>query len=212
MNKKVIIIGAGGHAKVIADIVEKSKDKVLGFLDDNLAINTIIIKKKDIKVLGKVKECIKFVNENPDIEFIIGIGNNKKRKDIANQNKLNYYTAINPSSQIAVDVDIGRGTVIMANACINTSTKIGEHCIVNTGAIVEHDNKINDYVHISPNATLCGTVEVGELTHIGAGAIINNNHNICNNCIIGAGAVVVKDIKESGVYVGIPAKKKEEIL
>ena len=208
MNKNVIIMGAGGHSKVIADIIVKSQDNVLGFLDDNIPINTVIIKEKKLKVLGKIEDSIKIKEQNNDIEFVIGIGNNKTRKDIAeNYPDLNYYTAIHPSSQIALDVKIEDGTVIMANACINTSTTIGKHCIINTGAIIEHDNIIEDYVHISPNATLCGTVKIGELTHIGAGSTIKNNTKICSNCIIGAGAVVVKNIEEEGTYVGVPVKK-----
>lgn len=208
MNRKVIIIGAGGHAKVIADIIEKSKDIVVGFLDDVKEKNEIIIKEKHYKVIGKIEECVEMQEENKDIQFIIGIGDNETRKKIAKKyNNLKYYTAIHPSSQIALDVEIGQGTVIMANTCLNTSAKIGKQCIVNTGAIVEHDNEISDYVHISPNATLCGTVKIGELTHVGAGATIKNNTNICNNCVIGAGTVVVKNIKRSGKYIGIPAKE-----
>ena len=208
MNKKIIIIGAGGHSKVIADIIEKSKDIVLGFLDDNKEKDVIIIKEKQYKVIGKIEECVKIQEENKDIQFVIGIGDNKTRKNIANRyNNLKYYTAIHPSSQIALDVEIGQGTVIMANTCLNTSAKIGKHCIINTASVIEHDNEINDYVHISPNATLCGTVKIGELTHIGAGATIKNNISICNNCIIGVGAVVVKNIEVCGTYIGTPAKK-----
>lgn len=208
MNKNVVIIGAGGHSKVIADVIIKSQDVVLGFLDDNIPIDTVIIKENNLKVLGKIENLLKIQEQNTDIEFVIGIGNNKVRKTIAEKYpNLNYYTAIHPSSKIALDVEIGDGTVIMANTCINTSTNIGKHCIINTGAIIEHNNNIKDYVHISPNATLCGTVNVGELTHIGAGATIKNNTNICNNCIIGCGAVVIKDIEKEGTYVGVPAKK-----
>lgn len=208
MNKNVIIIGAGGHSKVIADIIVKSQDNVLGFLDDNIPIDTVIIKEKNLKVLGKIEDSLKIKEKNTDIEFVIGIGNSKTRKAIAEKYpNLTYYTAIHPSSQIALDVKIEDGTVVMANTCINTSTKIGKHCIINTGAIIEHDNEINDYVHISPNATLCGTVKIGEITHIGAGATIKNNIKICNDCVIGAGAVVVKNIERSGKYIGIPSKK-----
>lgn len=208
MNKNVIIIGAGGHSKVIADIIVKSQDNVLGFLDDNIPINTVIIKEKNLKVLGKIEDSLKLKEKNNDIVFVVGIGNNKTRKAISEKYpNLTYYKAIHPSSQIALDVKIGDGTVIMANICINTSATIGKHCIINTGAIIEHDNIIEDYVHISPNATLCGTVKIGELTHIGAGSTIKNNINICSNCIIGAGAVVVKKIEEKGTYVGVPAKK-----
>ena len=211
MNKIVTIIGAGGHGKVIADIIYKSGDEVYGFLDDQKDVGTTIIKEFNCKIIGKVDNCIKLQEKFPNMEFIIGIGSNISRKKLSNKyNKLNYYTAVHPSSQISVDVSIGIGTVIMANTCINTSAMIGKHCIINTGAVIEHDNDIKDYVHISPNGTCCGTVEIGELTHIGAGTTIKNNIKICKNCIIGAGAVVVKDINQEGTYVGVPCKKLEK--
>lgn len=206
MNKKVIIIGAGGHAKSIADIVIKSNDSVLGFLDDNILLDTEIIHNPKINVIGKVDDCFKF----EDAEFIIAIGSNNVRQDIANKYKLKYYTAIHPSANIALDVSIGEGTTIMANACINTSARVGSHCIINTGAIIEHDNIIEDFVHVSPNAALAGSVLVGTRSHIGVGATIKNNIKITNDTIIGAGAVVVKNIEEEGTYIGIPAKRKEK--
>lgn len=213
MCEDVIIIGAGGHAKVIADIIHKSRDNVLGFLDDTKEKGNVIIKDINLKVIGKVDECIRISKINSNVKFIIAIGNNQIRKQIAESYKdIEYYTAIHPSAQIALDVEIEDGTAIMANACINTSTKIGKHCIINTGAIVEHDNQIENYVHISPNGTCCGTVKVGELTHIGAGAIVKNNIRITSECVIGAGAIVVKDIIEKGTYIGVPAKKKKEKL
>lgn len=208
MNKNVIVIGAGGHAKVIADIIDKSKDIVVGFLDDNKTKGNIIIKEKQYKVIGRIDDCRKIQLESPEIEFVIAIGNNKVRKQIAERYKdLKFYTAIHPSSQIALDVEIGEGTVVMANTSINTSAKIKKHCIINTGAVIEHDNILEDYVHVSPNATLCGTVQIGELTHVGAGTTVRNNISICHDCIIGAGSVVVKNINEPSTYIGIPARK-----
>lgn len=205
MNKKVVIIGAGGHAKVIADIVIKSQDILLGFLDDNVEVGKKII--CNYEILGKIEECLQ-LKEQENIEFVIAIGNNDIRKQISNKYKLKYYTAIHPTAQIGLDVKIQEGTQVMANACINSSAKIGKHSIINTGAIIEHDNIIKDYVHISPNVSLGGTVKVGKNTHIGIGATVKNNIEICNNCIIGAGAVVVKNIVEAGSYVGIPARKR----
>ena len=205
MCKKVIIIGAGGHAKVIADIIEKSKDIVYGFLDDNKDIGEIII--KNYSIIGKVSECQGLQDNNKNLYFVIAIGDNYTRKNIYEKYDLNYYTAIHPNCNIGIDVEIKECTVVMANACINSNAKIGKNCIINTGAIVEHDNIIEDYVHISPNATLCGTVKVGANTHIGAGAIVKNNTKITKDCIIGAGAVVVKNIEERGTYVGVPARK-----
>lgn len=208
MNKEVVIIGASGHGKVIADIILKSGDKVYGFLDDdNTKIGTWLAEHDGFQVLGDSNYSVQLIHENPDLEFIIAVGNNKIRKIIADKYDLKYYTAISPSANVGFDVKIEEGTVIMPNACISPSTNIGKHCIINTGAIVEHDNIIKEYVHISPNAALAGTVVVGENTHVGVGATVINNVNIGSNCIIGAGAVVVKDIIESGTYVGVPAKK-----
>lgn len=202
MSKDVIIIGAGGHAKVIADIIYKSGDNLIGFLDDNLAN-----KGKEIylgkKVLGTTKD-IENYNKN---YFIIGIGNNSIRKKINNENNLKLYTAIHPSAIIAQDVKIGTGSVIMAGVVINPGTVIGKNCIINTCSSLDHDNLLEDYVHISPGAHLAGTVSVKEGTWICTGATIINNITIAKNNIIGAGSVVIKDInEENGTYVGVPAK------
>lgn len=195
MSKEVIIIGASGHGKVIADIIKKSGDEVFGFIDDDLSKPGVI---------GCVADCLKYT----DKYFVIGIGNNSIRKRIAETyTDLKFYTAIHPAAVIAEDVEIGESSVIMAKAVINASSKIGRHCIINTGAVIEHDNIIGDYVHISPSATLCGTVVVGTNSHIGAGAVVKNNLNIAHDVIVGCGACIVKDIKRPGIYVGVPAKE-----
>jgi acetyltransferase-like isoleucine patch superfamily enzyme len=93
---------------------------------------------------------------------------------------------------------------------INCCSTIGVGCIVNTGAVIDHDNVIEDYVHISPGAQLAGTVHVSRGTWIGVGAVVSNNINITGDCVVGAGSVVIKNINESGIYVGVPAKKLEE--
>lgn len=200
--EKVIIIGAGGHAKVVADIIFRCGGTVQGFLDDGIAAGNIILGKP---VFGKIADIEKYKN---DYSFIVGIGDNKTRERIANGNELRWYTAVHPSAVVAGSVQIGEGSVIMPNAVINVSSKIGKHAIINTGAIVEHDNLIGDYAHISPNAVLGGNVSVGKRTHIGIGAAVKNNIAICPDCIIGVGSVVVKNIEESGTYMGVPAKKR----
>lgn len=202
MSKSVVIIGASGHGKVIADIIANSGDKVLGFLDDADDVQG----KKIIgfPVLGKTADYDNY----RDCEFVIAIGNPYIREKISNELPVKWYTAIHPTAVISsLDVEIGEGTVIMANAVINPSARIGKHCIINTGAIVEHDNILEDYVHLSPNVTLAGIVKVGKSTHIGAGSCTKQVLNIASNCIIGAGSVIVKDITESGTYVGVPARK-----
>lgn len=203
MPKNVVIIGAGGHAKVIADIITKSNDNVIGFLDDNLDIQnkTIYLNKT---VLGTTKDIDKY----KEYYFVIGIGNNNIRENIANSYDLKWYTAIHPNAIIANEVSIEEGSVVMAGSIINTGTKIGKHCIINTKSSLDHDNIIENYVHISPGATLAGTVHIKEKTWVCSGATIINNITIAKNNIIGAGSVVIKDInEENGTYVGAPARR-----
>ena len=202
MSKSVVIIGASGHGKVIADIIVNSGDRVLGFLDDanDIQGNKII----GFPVLGKIADYDNY----RDCEFVIAIGNPYIREKISNELPVKWYTAIHPTAVISsLDVEIGEGTVIMANAVVNPSARIGKHCIINTGAIVEHDNILEDYVHLSPNVTLAGIVKVGKSTHIGASACTKQVINIASDCVIGAGSVIVKDITDSGTYVGVPVKK-----
>ena len=203
--KSVIIIGASGHGKVVADIVRKSGDRVYGFLDDNTELKDTFL---GFPVLGTIDNYEKY----KDIaEFIIAIGDAKIRDAISKKiQNVNIYTAIHPTAVISdLDVTIGKGTVIMANAVVNSGSRVGEFCIINTGAIVEHDNIIEDYVHVSVGATLAGTVYVGKYTWIGIGAVVSNNLKICENCVVRAGAVVIENIIRSGNYQGVPAKIKE---
>ncbi len=204
--KDVIIIGAGGHAKVIADIVIRSNDNLIGFLDDSKPFGTKVL--GDYEVLGSTNLIESIKGENKF--FIIAIGDNFIRKEFYKKYDVNYYTAIHPTAIIGTDVEIAEGTCVMPNACINANSKIGKCCIINSGALVEHDCVLADFVHISPTATLCGTVKIGELTQIGARATVRNNVTIGEEILIGMGATVVKDILDKGTYVGTPAKLKED--
>lgn len=195
----LIIIGASGHGKVVLDVAIKSGLIVKGFLDDNLTGEVL-----EYPIIGKVNDINRFSSYD---EFIIGIGANEIRENISVSYDVKWATLIHPSAQIGLDVKIDKGTVIMANVVINSSSQIGEHCIINSGAIIEHDNIIKDYVHISPNATISGSVNIGERVHVGAGVTIKNNVTIVQDCIIGAGGVVINDIDKKGKYVGIPVKK-----
>lgn len=199
MNR-LVIIGAGGHGKVVADIALKNKYTDIVFVDDHVKGLCM-----GFPIAGTVAGLKTFDDGKTD--FVIGIGNNAVRKLIAEQNSVNWVSLIHPAASIATQVTVGSGTVIMACAVVNPCTSIGSHCIINSGAVVEHDNVLADFVHISPNAVLGGTVRLGEGTHIGIGATVKNNIHVCENCVIGAGAVVIKDITTSGVYVGIPARK-----
>ena len=201
--KDVVIIGTGGQAKVITDIVQRSGDHLLGFLTKDKGMKTYM----GYPVLGSDTEYKKF----PEAYFIIAIGNSKVRARFASEmSGMKWYCAIHPTAVISdADTVIGEGTAVMANAVVNPGAKIGRHCIINSGATVEHDNIIGDFSHISVGATLAGEVHIGDHTWVGVGATVKNGITICNDCMIGAGAVVVKDIHNPGVYVGIPSKSMQ---
>ena len=210
MPKDVIIIGSGGHARVIADIIKKSGDEIVGFLDDNADIQGKTIFDGKI-VLGDTSE--ESVKKYSDCYFIIGIGSNRVRKIISEKySNLKWYTAIHPSSIIGSEVSINEGTAIMAGTIINTGTVVGKHCIVNTSSSLDHDNILEDYVHISPGSHLAGTVKINEGTWICAGVTIINNITIGKNNVIGAGATVIRNIEEeNSTFIGIPVKKLSKI-
>ncbi len=202
MAKDVIIIGAGGHAKVIADIILCSGDNLIGFLDDDKKKQDKTIYKGH-KVIGRIADFRKY----EDGYFIIAIGDNNVRAKIADWLDAKIYTAIHPKATIADTVEIGEGTAVMAGAVINADTKIGRHCIINTSCSIDHDNMIDDFVHISPGAHLAGKVYIGNYSWICAGATIINNINIRNDVIIGAGATVIENINHPGTYIGTPARR-----
>lgn len=204
MKDKLLIIGASGHGKVIADIALKmNKWKSIAFLDDDENIKSSM----GIDVIGKSTDTIKY---KKDYDIFIAIGNNVTREKI--QEKLEAEGAsipvlIHPIAVIGEQVEFGAGTAVMAGTVINCCSKMGKGCIINTGATIDHDNFIEDYVHISPGVHIAGTVKIGKGTWLGVGSVVSNNLNITSGCKVGAGAVVVKDITEVGTYVGVPARR-----
>lgn len=197
--RRLAIIGASGHGKVIADIARKIGYCEIVFFDDDESIHEC----GSYPVVGKSSEAGMI-----DADVIVGIGNAGIRKRIQESipdEKLT--TLIHPDAVIAEGVVIGAGTVVMAGAVINPGARIGKGCIINTCSSVDHDCNVGDYVHIAVGSHLCGTVTVGNGTWIGAGATVSNNVVICPACMIGAGAVVIGDINESGTFVGVPARR-----
>lgn len=203
-KNKILIVGASGHGKVIADIAIKMKLwNEVSFLDDNKSLKFVM----GLKVIGNTTSILKYSDE---YDIFIGIGDNSKRKilhEILKSHGIIIPTLIHPGSIIADNVQIGSGTVVMAGAVVNCCTSIGESCIVNTGSTIDHDNIIDDYVHISPGSHLAGTVKIGTGSWLGIGSIVSNNVTIGKNCNIGAGSVVIKDIHERGTYIGVPVRR-----
>ena len=196
------LYGAGGHSKVLTDILNSLGIEVIGMFDDN---------PPDARFKGmEIRNGIRLLGEGfpvLDAPLIISVGNNVRRAEIAALiADANYGTAIHSTSIISAKATIDVGTVILHGAIVQAGAAVGKHVLINTAASIDHDNTIGDYAHISPHATLCGHVEVGEGTHIGAGAVVIPSIKIGRWCTIGAGAVVIKDIPDFATAVGNPAK------
>ncbi|MGE6490447.1 acetyltransferase [Exiguobacterium sp. NPDC077395] len=209
---KLLIIGASGHGKVVANIAADCEEwDEISFLDDDpQKIGTSVLGR--FKVIDNTQTLEPYLKE---YSFIVGIGDvyirEKITKILLGKGAI-LATIIHPSVVIGLDVEIGRGTVIMPNCVINCSTTIGEGCIVNTGSTIDHDCYIESFVHLSPGVKISGTVKIGYRTWLGTGTIVINNISITNDCKVGAGAVVVKDLLTSGVYIGVPAKLFKEVI
>lgn len=204
---KLIIIGAGCHGRVIAEIacLTENYDEIL-FLDDALCGEV-----DGYRVVGKTDSYVQHIGE---CDFCVGFGDNYLRRRfseeiIARGGKLK--TLIHPSAVVSDSAKIGRGVVIVAGAIINIAANIGDGAIINTAATIDHDCTVGKYVHVSVGAHICGTVNIGECTDICAGATVIQDLNICPNAIVGAGAVVIRDITEEGTYIGVPALEKGEL-
>lgn len=197
---RLVIIGASGHGKVVADIAEKNGYDEIRFYDDNESIRSC----GKWPVVGTIEKAM---GTRDDV--FIGIGDARIRETLMkNFTDCRFPVLIHPNAVVAADVEIGEGTVIMAGAVVNPGAKIGRGVILNTCSSVDHDCVIADFVHVSVGAHLSGTVVVGQRTWIAIGAIISNNITICPDCVIGAGAVVIKSIASPGIYVGVPAEYK----
>lgn len=206
MEQRLLLIGASGHGKVCCDIAEKVGYKAIVFLDDDESLTGTDFFGYKVEGTSELALNEQFAGS----DFFVAIGNAADRRKIIEKccrAGLHLVSLIHPSALIARNVHIVEGTAVMAGAVVNPDTVIGSGCIINTGVTIDHDSGLEDFVHVAVGAHLCGTVTVGENTWIGAGAVVSNNVSICDNCVIGAGAVVLKDIKEAGTYIGIPARK-----
>lgn len=208
----LVVIGEGGHSKVIMELIRSSGNyKIKAILDDKYDELILI---KGIH-WGPISAAHILMEHLSSLKFVIAIGNNKVRKSIVVKLGLpmeNYISLVHETAVISSSASIGQGTVIMAHTIINADTQVGNHVIVNTGAIVEHDNQLEDYVHVAPRATLTGSVNILEGAMIGAGATIIPGKTIGEWTIIGAGATVINDIPAHSTAVGTPAKLTKPMI
>jgi sugar O-acyltransferase (sialic acid O-acetyltransferase NeuD family) len=203
-DNKVILIGYSGHGFVVADTAIENQLNLIGYADITEVQNNPF----QLNYLGNEKENI-FFEKNKDVNFLIGIGDNKIREEIYNlilENNREVCTSISHSAIISKTAYIGNGTFVNKNVSINAFAKIGNNVILNTACIIEHDCKIGDSSHIAPGAVLAGNVIIGERTFVGANSVVKQGVIIGKDVIIGAGSVVINNIPDGKKIVGNPSR------
>ena len=204
---KIVVFGAGGHAKVVVDVLAQMKRyEVAALLDDSTELHKA--RRWGFPVWGG-REQFSALRKRGVTGLIVGLGDNRLRQSVyeeAAKAGVKLITAVHPSVHLGGRVTIGAGSLLVAGTVINVDAVIGENVIINTGATVDHDCRIGSHVHLSPGVHLAGGVTVGELTHIGIGAVVLPNVQVGRACIVGAGAVVRESIPDGAVVAGNPAR------
>lgn len=198
------LIGYSGHGYVCAEVALLNGINLNGYFE----LNQLTVNPFNLPFMGKGDIL------DPSLTVFVAIGNNDLRKKLYNQafnNGNSIPTLIHPKAIVSNLAIVQSGTLICASAIINPLANIGTGVIINSGAIIEHECMIGNFTHVAPGAVITGNVNIGELCFIGANSVIKQGITICDNITIGMGAVVTKDINESGVYVGSPAKKLVKI-
>ncbi|MCD6310214.1 MAG: acetyltransferase [Candidatus Eremiobacteraeota bacterium] len=203
---QVIILGAGMHAKVVADVVTQAGYCVRSFLDDNKELHGTRL--MGIPILGST-ELLGELHLDPNLSAVVGIGDNFIREKF--YRKLVEFdfpiiTPVHPRAVVDSRALLGQGTVVMPQVAINVDTIIGVNCIVNTSCSIDHDCHIGAHVHIAPGTVLGGAVEIGDFTLVGLGSKILPEIKIGKRCVIGAGSVVIEDVPDNTIVAGVPAR------
>jgi sugar O-acyltransferase (sialic acid O-acetyltransferase NeuD family) len=204
----IIVIGGGGHAKVLISTLKKNVFTIMGYTDNH--DRGLLL---GIPFLGDDRIFPDLIDKQKHFHAIVGVGKidaSQFRLNLQNRFEslgINFPLIISPNAVVNEEIVIGQGTVVFDGAVINSGTEIGRACILNTNCTIEHDCQIGDNVHIAPGATLSGGVIVGRNTLIGTGATVIQHLSICEKCLVGAGSTVVRDITIPGRYVGSPAKR-----
>lgn len=208
----IILIGGGGHCKVIIDIIrQKNEYTIVGISDLKSFYGKII---NDIKIIYNDDDLRDLFFKGVKYAFVSlgSVSCNEKRSKLFNLIKaIGFKIPVISSSNsvISPSVKIGIGSIIMNGTIINCDAIVGENCIINTGAVIEHDCIIEDNCHIAPGVIISGGVRIGANSHIGTGASVIQGINIGRDVLVGAGSVVVKDIPDGAKVYGVPAKEQK---
>lgn len=211
LNNKLIILGSGGHSKVVIDILLQNNEyEIVGLIDNNVGDRTL-----DIPVIGTDKDLDIMFKDGIKNAFV-AIGNNSIRRALIIKLKnigFNIINVISEDSVVSKSVKLGNGILIMPGAIINACSQIGDGCIINTRSSIDHDCIISEYTHIAPGSTIAGSVKIGLECFLGVGSKIIDGIEIKDKTTIGAGSTVIKSMEGNSIIVGTPGKiiKKKDI-
>jgi sugar O-acyltransferase (sialic acid O-acetyltransferase NeuD family) len=214
MTLPIIIVGAGGHAVVVADALLAAGALVLGFTDTDPSRHGLTL--CGLPVLGD-DQALK--NHTPaSVQLANGIGgvgsrrDGPLRRDVQQRLAASGWTFVSvrhPSAVVSPFARVGEATQLLATCVVQACADVGEGCIVNTAAVVEHHVTLGPFVHVAPRALVCGGASVGANSHLGAGAVVREGLRLGADTVVGAGAAVIRDFGGGGVLVGVPARLLE---
>lgn len=201
----VIVIGGGGHAKVLASTLLLCGRNILGFVDPDPTLPPLL----GIGHLGD--DIAVMIYSAESVELVNGVGSISSTRNRQNvferftRKQYHFATIVHPSAVIAPEAHLQSGVQVMAAAVVQAGCRLGDNVVINTGARVDHDCIIDSHAHVAPGATLCGAVSVGAGAHIGAGATVIQGIRIGAGSVVGAGALVIRDVPQQTTAVGVPA-------
>lgn len=201
-SSPVLVFGAGGQGRVVAETIQALGTRVEGFIDDGLAVGTLVL---GLPVLGDAGWLVTL----PPRLIALGLGDNRRREEVSGLLEAQGHTLgtfVHPTAFISPTASLGPGTVVLPRVVVHTAARVGRGVILNTGSIVEHECDVGDFAHISPAATLGGWAVVGRRTHVGIGATILHLAKVGDDCVVGGGAVVLKELASGLTAVGVPAR------
>jgi sugar O-acyltransferase (sialic acid O-acetyltransferase NeuD family) len=205
---EIVVIGGGGHAKVLISVLKKAGWKVLGYTDSENRGSLLAV-----EYVGDDTVLLELLTGHPGLQAALGVGKidasvgRLRLQRFAEDLGLVLPVVVSPSAVINEEVAFGPGTVVFDGAVVNSGAATGSCCILNTNCVLEHDCRLGDNVHLAPGATVSGTVTIGDNCMIGAGATVIQGVSICAGCLIGIGSTVVRDITMPGTYVGSPGRR-----
>lgn len=210
--ERVLIWGAGGHGKVVADLVRACGYELAGYVDGNTALLNTVVEPGGATVLAgeeELADALAKEGQLPGDGTVVApaIGNNAIRLRAAGLTGVRTIPPlIHPRATVGSSLEAGPGTVVLAGAVINAAVQLGQAVIINSGAIVEHDCEVADGAHVSPGAIVAGEAVIGHRSWIGAGAVVIEGIRIGADVTVGAGAVVIRDVPDRTTVVGVPAQ------